>query len=464
VEALWIPRGGFTSTSVSASGTAPITGSVAGGAGHREGMDPLEDPNEVTHLALYFDGASPGNPGPGGAGAWLEGPQKIGGQTVEIGGRTVAVKNAPNSTWSDTVGEVWSETQYLGLGVTNNESEYRALLLGLLKLQRGPHSFWGGDHHYPIDRLWVTLAGKRAGSDDEDAFFRPRKVVLHVRGDSELVIKQMRGEYAVNAPALKPLHARARKYVEELVQASQTEYSDYRLSIEFEHIPRSQNARADELANKALCLTAKVGHLFPRGPVAVACDAAGVLVALQQCHAADPRHKLEWSNVRPGPDNQMQATLHVPARFRAEISCSVRPAKGRRGAAQEREMVWSATLIEAYDPNLRALKVVRTAAQVTKRADPVCYDSDDPYEKLAFASGTHACYEPSDEDVHGCYLPVEDGEAAPELADCESAFEEECFQMFEEFESHIPGFEDAQHAMFDEMMDDPAGMAMGMYW
>ena len=36
--------------------------------------------------------------------------------------------------------------------------------------------------------------------------------------------------------------------------------------------------------------------------------------------------------------------------------------------------------------------------------------------------------------------------------------------MFEEFESNIPGFEDAQHAMFDEMMDDPAGLAMGMYW
>ena len=55
------------------------------------------------------------------------------------------------------------------------------------------------------------------------------------------------------------------------------------------------------------------------------------------------------------------------------------------------------------------------------------YDSDDPYEKLAFASGTHACYEPSDEDVNGSYLPVKAGEAAPELNSLvniyESAFE-----------------------------------------
>ena len=133
-------------------------------------------------------------------------------------------------------------------------------------------------------------------------------------------------------------------------------------------------------------------------------------------------------------------------------------------------MAWSATLVEAYDPDLYALKVIRTVAQVstvaqvTKRPDPVCYDSDDPYEKLAFASGTHPCYEPSDEDVHGCYLRVEDGEDAPELAEYQSAFDDECFQMFGEFYSNIPGFEDAQHAMFDDMMDDPVGMAMGMYY
>jgi len=381
---------------------------------------------------------------------------------MEIGGRTVDVKNGANSTWSSTVGEVWSESQYLGSGVTNNESEYRALLLGLYKLQRGPHSFWSGEHLYPVDAIWCTAAGKRAG-DDEDGTFRPRKVVLHVRGDSELVVKQMRGEYAVKTAGLKPLHARARKYVDELVQLSQDKYSHYRLSIEFEHIPRAQNARADELANEALRLSAEGGHLMPHGPVAFACDAAAVLDALQQCQAEDRRRVTEWSDVRHGPGDQAQAKLHVHGRFRADVLCTVRHVTGRRHTP-EREMAWSATLVEAYDPSLYALKVVRTAAQVTKPPAPIEYDSDDPYEKVAFASGTHACYEPSDEDVNGSYLRVEAGEAAPELADYESAFDDECRQMFEEFEFHIPGYEEAEHAMYDDMMDDPVGMAMGMYW
>ena len=127
-------------------------------------------------------------------------------------------------------------------------------------------------------------------------------------------------------------------------------------------------------------------------------------------------------------------------------------------------MAWSATLIEAYDPNLYALKVIRTAAQVSKRPDPVCYDSDDPYEKVAFASGTHACYEPSDEDLNGCYLRVEHGEAAPELSEYRAAFDDECFEMFGSFYSNVSGFEEAENAMYEEEMNDPVGMAMGMYW
>ena len=61
-----------------------------------------------------------------------------------------------------------------------------------------------------------------------------------VRGDSELVVKQLRGEYDVNDPTLRELRARARELL--------TEFD--RWSIE--HVPREINDRADELANEAL--------------------------------------------------------------------------------------------------------------------------------------------------------------------------------------------------------------------
>lgn len=61
-----------------------------------------------------------------------------------------------------------------------------------------------------------------------------------VRLDSELLVKQMTGAYRVKSAQLKPLHERAR--------ALAASFHDVR----FEHVPRSRNARADELCNQAL--------------------------------------------------------------------------------------------------------------------------------------------------------------------------------------------------------------------
>ncbi|ELY90899.1 ribonuclease HI [Natrialba taiwanensis] len=63
---------------------------------------------------------------------------------------------------------------------------------------------------------------------------------LHVRGDSELIVKQVRGEYNTNDPDLRE----KRVTVHELL----TEFDEWTL----EHVPREVNSRADELANKAL--------------------------------------------------------------------------------------------------------------------------------------------------------------------------------------------------------------------
>ena len=63
---------------------------------------------------------------------------------------------------------------------------------------------------------------------------------LHVRSDSELLVKQMRGEYRVKNPGLLPLYEEARSLVQRLGR------------VRFEHVRREHNAEADRLANEAM--------------------------------------------------------------------------------------------------------------------------------------------------------------------------------------------------------------------
>jgi probable phosphoglycerate mutase len=89
-----------------------------------------------------------------------------------------------------------------GLGIaTNNVAEYNGLLVAL---------------------QWALDRGHRE---------------LHVRADSELLVKQMRGEYKVKHPGLQPLAARARLLVAQLDR------------VKFEHVRREQNTDADRLSN-----------------------------------------------------------------------------------------------------------------------------------------------------------------------------------------------------------------------
>lgn len=125
---------------------------------------------------LFADGGSRGNPGPAASGAVL----------LDANGALL-----------EEVGE------YLGIA-TNNVAEWTALLLGLqAAANRG------------IRRLAVRL-------------------------DSELVVRQVRGEYRVKHVDLQPLHRRA------LVLLKRFEHVDVR------HVPRKQNAVADRLVNTVL--------------------------------------------------------------------------------------------------------------------------------------------------------------------------------------------------------------------
>jgi ribonuclease HI len=101
-------------------------------------------------------------------------------------------------------GPVSDEAREL-LGVaTNNVAEYRGLLLG--------------------------LARARALGATE----------VEVINDSELVAKQVNGEYKVKHPDMKPLHAQAMRAL--------GEFDSWRIRS----VPRAQNAEADRLVNEAL--------------------------------------------------------------------------------------------------------------------------------------------------------------------------------------------------------------------
>jgi ribonuclease HI len=63
---------------------------------------------------------------------------------------------------------------------------------------------------------------------------------LHIRSDSELLVKQMRGEYRVKSPGLVPLFEQARALLRRIG------------IVKFEHVRRELNKEADRLANEAM--------------------------------------------------------------------------------------------------------------------------------------------------------------------------------------------------------------------
>lgn len=128
------------------------------------------------YLISYTDGGARGNPGPAGIGVVLQNKD------------------------SETIGE-WSE--FLGIA-TNNQAEYKALLLALKQA--------------------VALGA----------------IELECRLDSELVVKQLKGEYKVKHPDLKPLFEQAKSLISQIKNVS------------FKHIPRELNKQADRLANQAM--------------------------------------------------------------------------------------------------------------------------------------------------------------------------------------------------------------------
>jgi ribonuclease HI len=128
-------------------------------------------------VAVHVDGGARGNPGPAAAAAVITDPS--------------------DGTVLDEATELLGET-------TNNVAEYRGLLLGLAR-------------------------ASALGADEVDVY-----------NDSELVAKQVNGEYKVKHAAMKPLHAQALAALGGFARWS------------LRSVPRAQNADADALVNQAL--------------------------------------------------------------------------------------------------------------------------------------------------------------------------------------------------------------------
>ena len=127
-------------------------------------------------ITAYCDGGSRGNPGPSGFGVYLQ----------DESGRALA-----------------ELSEFLGKQ-TNNYAEYSGLLAALnFALEHG----------------------------------HPR---LRVVSDSELMVKQIKGQYRVNSPELRPLYDEAKRRIGRLEQ------------FRIEHVLRGKNQQADRLANLAM--------------------------------------------------------------------------------------------------------------------------------------------------------------------------------------------------------------------
>ena len=137
-------------------------------------------------LTLNFDGGSRGNPGPAGVGV---------------------VVSASDGTPLVTLG------RFIG-HATNNVAEYTGLIVAM----------------------------------EEARKLGAKKVII--RGDSELIIKQMRGEYRVKNPDLRVLYDRAQKLFRQFEHAK------------LEHNLRHKNELADKLANLAMNRKGEVTEVF----------------------------------------------------------------------------------------------------------------------------------------------------------------------------------------------------------
>jgi ribonuclease HI len=136
-------------------------------------------------LIVYTDGGSRGNPGPAAIGVVFR----------QLQGK----KEVPYKEYTESIGEA-----------TNNEAEYQAVIFALKKAK--------------------ALLGKK----------NTKKMEIEVRVDSELVARQLRGDYKTEEENLWPYFMKVWNLKQDFG------------SVIFKEIPREQNKEADRLLNQEL--------------------------------------------------------------------------------------------------------------------------------------------------------------------------------------------------------------------
>jgi ribonuclease HI len=134
------------------------------------------DSEKLGWITAFCDGGSRGNPGPAGFGVYIQ--DENGAKVAEL-------------------------SEFLGKK-TNNFAEYSALLAALDYALTNGHT------------------------------------QLKAVADSELMVKQIKGQYRVNSPELRPLYEEARRRIARLE------------GFQIQHVLREKNRRADQLANEAM--------------------------------------------------------------------------------------------------------------------------------------------------------------------------------------------------------------------
>ena len=143
-------------------------------------------------IIIYIDGGSRGNPGPAAIGALFCNEK---GQMIK------------------------KYSQYLGENFTNNEAEYLACISALKKFK--------------------ALFGKKLAKNSE----------IELRSDSELLVKQLRGQFKILDSKIQPLFLKAWNLK-----------IDFK-KVKFKLISREKNKEADRLVNEALNIRAKTQKL-----------------------------------------------------------------------------------------------------------------------------------------------------------------------------------------------------------
>ncbi|MBI2042128.1 MAG: ribonuclease HI family protein [Candidatus Nealsonbacteria bacterium] len=147
----------------------------------------------MERIIIYTDGGARGNPGPAAVGVVI----------------------------CDENGKMLKEySDYLGERQTNNEAEYQAVIFALKKTK--------------------ALYGKE----------KIKSVEIEIRSDSELLVKQLNGQYRVAEPRMQSLFVEVWNLRVELGR------------VKFVGIAREQNKEADRLVNEALDAKSQKATLF----------------------------------------------------------------------------------------------------------------------------------------------------------------------------------------------------------